>query len=63
MSSVKDTSLAPQGEKQIELAELRMPGLLKIRQRFKKLKRLPVKLAGQTVFQAFQEDFFQAYID
>ncbi len=36
MSSVKDASLAPQGEKQIELAELRMPGLLKIRERFKK---------------------------
>lgn len=40
MSSVRDASLAPQGEKQIELAEMRMPGLMKIRQRFKKEKPL-----------------------
>ena len=36
MYSVKDISLATQGEKQIELAELRMPGLMKIRERFRK---------------------------
>ncbi len=40
MSSVKDASLAPQGEKQLELAEMRMPGLLKIRERFKHEKPL-----------------------
>ncbi len=40
MSSVRDASLAAQGEKQIELAEMRMPGLMKIRQRFKKEKPL-----------------------
>jgi len=37
---VKDIGLAEQGEKQIELAELHMKGLMKIRQRFAKEKPL-----------------------
>lgn len=37
---VKDLSLAEQGEKQIELAEMQMKGLMRIRERFKKEKPL-----------------------
>jgi len=40
MSIVKDENLAPQGAKQIEWAEMHMPGLLKIREEFEKEKPL-----------------------
>ena len=49
MYSVKDASLAGQGEKQIELAELRMQGLLKIRQRFKREQPLAGMRVGMAL--------------
>jgi len=49
MSSIKDTSLASQGEKQIELAEMRMSGLLKIRERFKKEQPLAGHVVGMAL--------------